>query len=63
MPGNMTILERGEFNEKEKSQVNAQLSADTIDQLISEIVNTKDWSTLVPDYDEDALMVSWTSKS
>ncbi|WP_342549854.1 hypothetical protein NST69_14760 [Paenibacillus sp. FSL P2-0089] len=48
---------------KEKSQVNAQLSADTIDQLISEIVNTKDWSTLVPDYDEDALMVSWTSKS
>lgn len=38
-------------------------SSDTIDSLIKEIAETKDWSKLVPDYDEDALMVHWTSKS
>ncbi|MDR0919511.1 MAG: hypothetical protein LBM93_09765 [Oscillospiraceae bacterium] len=40
-----------------------KLFSDTIDQLVKEIANTKDWSTLVPDYDEDALMVHWSSKS
>ena len=29
----------------------------------NESAETKDWSVLVPDYDEDALMVHWTSKS
>lgn len=41
----------------------SQSSSETIDKLISEIAETKDWSVLVPDYDEDALMVHWTSKS
>ena len=38
-------------------------SNETIDKLVREIAETKDWSVLVPDYDEDALMVHWTSKS
>ncbi|MDR1181314.1 MAG: hypothetical protein LBL13_04995 [Bacteroidales bacterium] len=40
-----------------------QKGKETIDQLVKEIANTKDWSVLVPDYDEDALMVHWSSKS
>ena len=38
-------------------------NSETIDKLVREISETKDWSILVPDYDEDALMVHWTSKS
>lgn len=53
-----------EMEEKNKSKTKSgQTSAETIDKLVSEIAETKDWSVLVPDYDEDALMVHWTSKS
>ena len=34
-----------------------------IDEFINQLKETKDWQTLVPDYDEDSLMVHWTSKS
>jgi hypothetical protein len=48
---------------KEATKKTNQKGKETIDQLVKEIANTKDWSVLVPDYDEDALMVHWSSKS
>jgi hypothetical protein len=62
---------KGGYDMKEKKMIaktiepkkQNKLFSDTIDQLVKEIANTKDWSTLVPDYDEDALMVHWSSKS
>lgn len=51
------------MEDRDKTKETSQTSAETIDKLISEIAEAKDWSVLVPDYDEDALMVHWTSKS
>lgn len=51
------------MGDKDKTKKTGQASTETIDKLVSEIAETKDWSVLVPDYDEDALMVHWTSKS
>lgn len=51
------------MQDKDMSKKTSNESAETIDKLVREIVETKDWSVLVPDYDEDALMVHWTSKS
>ncbi len=51
------------MKDQEKIPNTSPVSAETIDKLVSEIAQTKDWSVLVPDYDEDALMVHWTSKS
>ena len=48
---------------QEKIPNTSLANAETIDELVKEIAQTKDWSILVPDYDEDALMVHWTSKS
>lgn len=49
--------------EKAEAKRTNRAQTDKIDQLVNEIAKTKDWSVLVPDYDEDALMVHWTSKS
>ena len=51
------------MQDKYMSKKTSNESAETIDKLVREIAETKDWSVLVPDYDEDALMVHWTSKS
>lgn len=51
------------MQDKDMSKKTSNDSAETIDKLVREIAETKDWSVLVPDYDEDALMVHWTSKS
>ena len=51
------------MQDKDMSKKTSNESAETIDKLVREIAETKDWSVLVPDYDEDALMVHWTSKS
>ena len=51
------------MQDKDMSKKTSNESDETIDKLVREIAETKDWSVLVPDYDEDALMVHWTSKS
>lgn len=43
------------MQDKEMSKKISKESAETIDKLVSEIAETKDWSVLVPDYDEDEI--------
>ena len=51
------------MQDKDMSKKTSNERPETNDKLVREIAETKDWSVLVPDYDEDALMVHWTSKS